>query len=191
MSNKVDHRFTILDHFPATKEQTIDINVDQSLQALMVSVAGENPELKIFKPSKEEYNNYVKSINLDNIKIVEVDKPEPGNWTFNAKTKSLHTLTLSALTELKFNYGFATHKPNHIEDTSFQPLELMKNIFIVEPSNDSLIGNLTAAKFIIDDSMKIVRIPLKLIRQQNESKRLFISDEFTPSNDSFKVYVNF
>ncbi|KAG0728609.1 Hemicentin-2 [Chionoecetes opilio] len=65
-------------------EATLPLLVDPTLKQFTISVSGEKPKIEIFDPSGKdvrEQDGIEDLLDLDNVKIVGIKKPEPGECT--------------------------------------------------------------------------------------------------------------
>lgn len=46
----------------------------------------------------------------------------PGDWNIKTESDSAHSVRLTALSDVTFNFGFSLGQPNKITETIFNPL---------------------------------------------------------------------
>lgn len=124
MKETLDKKRITLKFFdsPTAKSSSVDLTVDENLKEFSVSVAGHLPNITVLNPRNETYDKAKETINLENLKIVNVQNPEPGEWKVNTNADSGHSVRLTALSNVIFNFGFSLKTPQRIVDTSYNPL---------------------------------------------------------------------
>lgn len=53
---------------------------------------------------------------------MNVEDPKPGEWNIKAEAESAHSIRLTGLSDVIFNFGFSLNIPNNISETAFSPL---------------------------------------------------------------------
>lgn len=61
-------------------------------------------------------------LKLENVKVVNIENPMPGDWNVVTSADSPHSVRLSALSDIIFNFGFSLQKPVKLSETLFNPL---------------------------------------------------------------------
>ena len=56
------------------------------------------------------------------VQVVNIKDPIPGDWNITAASDSAHSVRLTALSDINFNFGFSLQTPNKIAETIFNPL---------------------------------------------------------------------
>lgn len=70
-----------------------------------------------------------------------MENPIPGEWNVKATSDSAHSVRLTAISDIVFNFGFTLKTPQRISETFFNPLkgcqrflhfyfEILRNLFI-------------------------------------------------------------
>lgn len=59
----------------------------------------------------------------DDIQVVNVENPIPGEWNVKATSDSAHSVRLTAISDIVFNFGFTLKTPQKISETFFNPLK--------------------------------------------------------------------
>lgn len=54
--------------------------------------------------------------------MVNVQNPSPGEWNVRAESDSAHSVRLTAISDVAFNFGFSLKIPEKISETLFNPL---------------------------------------------------------------------
>lgn len=124
IKNSMDKRRITLNSIdsPTSDENKIDVTVDKNVDELKVIVSGSTPNIAVFDPNKVKYENATETLNLDNLKEVKVENPQPGQWKVETIAESPYTVRLTALSNVIFNFGFSLNKPRRILETSYSPL---------------------------------------------------------------------
>lgn len=52
-----------------------------------------------------------------------MENPIPGEWNVKATSDSAHSVRLTAISDIVFNFGFTLKTPQRISDTFFNPLK--------------------------------------------------------------------
>lgn len=52
-----------------------------------------------------------------------MENPQPGEWNVKATSDSAHSVRLTAISDIVFNFGFTLKTPQRISDTFFNPLQ--------------------------------------------------------------------
>lgn len=152
----------------------------------------------------------------DNIQVVNVENPIPGEWNVKATSDSAHSVRLTAISDIVFNFGFTLKTPQTISETFFNPLKgwpdkivffnLKKKIFLlpldelnvlsISPSNNTLIHNLTSVQISLfyDKNGVPLRpisfsLDLKKIEGTDDTDDLYITQPFQPPRQPFKIDV--
>lgn len=55
--------------------------------------------------------------------MVNVENPIPGEWNVKATSDSAHSVRLTAISDIVFNFGFTLKPPQTISETFFNPLK--------------------------------------------------------------------
>ncbi len=53
---------------------------------------------------------------------MNVENPIPGEWNVKATSDSAHSVRLTAISDIVFNFGFTLNTPQTISETFFNPL---------------------------------------------------------------------
>lgn len=149
------------------------------------------------------------------IKVVNVENPIPGEWNVKATSDSAHSVRLTAISDIVFNFGFSLKTPQKIAETFFNPLQSLQiiicnwsskliksfildelNVLSISPSNNTLIHNLTSVQIsLFYDKNEQPQKPfsftlnLKKIAGTNETDDLYITQPFQPPRQPFKIDV--
>lgn len=124
IKNSLDTRRVALKYLDSSAGDThnIDVTIDSSLKDFSVSVAGHNPNITVIDPDKQIFEDGKEILNLENLKVVNVENPIPGEWNVKAESDSAHSVRLTAISDVIFNFGFSLKVPEKISETLFNPL---------------------------------------------------------------------
>ena len=124
IKDSLDKRRVTLQYLdvPDSKSNSIGVAVDANLKEFSVSVAGHKPNITVFDPKNQTYENAKETLSLENLKVVNVVDPEPGEWQVRAEAASAHSVRLTALSDVVFRFGFSLKAPRRIEETIYSPL---------------------------------------------------------------------
>ncbi|XP_037039189.1 hemicentin-1-like isoform X2 [Bradysia coprophila] len=198
IKNSLDQRRVSLKYLDsnAADEHSIDVSIDENLKEFSVSVAGLNPNISVIDPKKELYEKGKKVLDLENLKVVNVENPIPGEWNVIATSDSAHSVRLTAISDIVFNFGFTLKPPQTISETFFNPLKDELNVLSISPSNNTLIHNLTSVQIsLFYDKNNIPPRPiifsLELEKTQGEdgADDLYITKPFQPPRQPFKIDI--
>lgn len=168
---------------------TTDLRVDKSVNELSLAITGKNPTMVIRDPS----NNIITSgdsLVLTNLKLTTIKNPRDGIWKIETKANSAHSLKLSALSDLKFEFGFSLNAVDKISETAFQPLAGYKNVLSIFITGPSLIRELLTVEIItvpLSPSETPARFSLAL---QKRNENLYLTNEFDIASKMFKIQLN-
>lgn len=187
----VSHNYAALQSvdFENAGTSKTNLNVDKSITKLSVSITGENPTLSIRNPSNETVHSD-DSLTLKNLKLVNIKDPNEGVWRIEAKADSSHSIRLSALSNLKFDFGFSLVSIVKKSETSHQPLVGHRNVLSIFISDPSLVNELSNVTIILvpsnpsEISSKFT-IPLKKKSEQHYETKFF-----DVPRQMFKIQLN-
>ncbi|XP_055613324.1 hemicentin-1-like [Uranotaenia lowii] len=172
----------------------IDLNVDNTLKEFSVSVAGHRPNIEIIDPQKVPYNKTKSVLELENIKVVNVEGPSPGKWNIKAGSNSSHSVRLSGNSDVKFKFGFSLGKPTTFDALSRQPALNNDNVLTVQPSQPDLIADLSHVTITSHNSGEAglstfeFKLPLQKVILE-DSTVAFTTPSFKAPRQRFKISV--
>ncbi|XP_055376724.1 hemicentin-1-like [Condylostylus longicornis] len=190
-------------HSKKPGQHNFDVSVDSNLKQFTVSVAGENPTINVLDPDSKKFEEVKQVLNLDQLKILNVPNPQPGNWNVKAGSDSEHSVKFTANSNLKFNFGFTTsNNEATIQYLNIHPVQ--QNILKITPSENDLIHNLTSVELqLIESNDNFIKSDLSTMSPQNINLTLnrlepdsisgsiiYGTKEFEPPHSMFKIYVN-
>ncbi|KAG5680582.1 hypothetical protein PVAND_010079 [Polypedilum vanderplanki] len=166
-----------------------NLNVDKSITKLSVSITGENPTLSIRNPSNETVHSD-DSLTLKNLKLVNIKDPNEGIWRIEAKADSSHSIRLSALSNLKFEFGFSLNDVEKKTETSHQPLVGHQNILSVFISDPSLVNELSNVTIFLVPSNPSEISTKFTIPLNKKSENHYETKPFDIPRQMFKIQLN-
>lgn len=174
---------------PNGRKTNNTLDVDDSTKEFTLTFIGTLPLIKILDPMNRIYRNFKNLANLDNVKMLQVNNPVPGEWRIEVSAKSAYSGQIAIVSDLVFKYGFSLVPPRTIYNTAYHPLLKHKNYLSVSVSNDSLISKLESVDLIYDD--KSLKITLKLNKIKTSTAEAIYSTElFTFPIKAFKIFVS-
>lgn len=190
IKQSVSHNYAALkslDVSSSGKSHT-DLNVDKSISEISVRLSGRNPTLSIRDPSNETVSGG-NELSLQNLKLINIKDPKGGIWTIEAGAESAHSLRLSALSDVKFDFGFSDQEVTKSSETSFLPLVDNKNVLSIFISDPSLIENLANVTIILvpsnpSESAIKFSIPLKRVND-----RVYATKPFEVPRQMFRIQL--
>lgn len=166
-----------------------NLNVDKSISELSVRISGKNPTLSIKDPSNETVRNG-EELSLENLKLVNIKDPKDGVWRIETGAESAHSVRLSALSNLKFDFGFSAEEITKKSETSFLPLAGSKNVLSIFVSDPKLIQNLNNVSIVLVPSNPL-ELSLKftlLLKKIND--QVYSTNKFDVPRQMFKIQLN-
>lgn len=103
-----------------------NFEVDTNLREFTLSIAGDNPKVIIINPKGEivnEYNGLNDLLNLNNVQIVNIKDPIPGQWLLKFNSDSRHSIRATGLSSLDFQHGYSREPTANMEETYHRPLK--------------------------------------------------------------------
>lgn len=189
--HSVSHNYAALKSLDVEESGTsqTDLNVDKSISELSVRISGKNPKLSIKDPSNETVRSG-EELSLENLKLVNIKDPKDGIWRIETGAESAHSVRLSALSDLKFDFGFSAEKVTKKSETSFLPLIASKNVLSVFISDSSLVealNNVTIALIPSNPSELSTKFTLPLTKINDN---VYATNAFDVPRQMFKIQLN-
>jgi hypothetical protein len=166
-----------------------DLNVDKSISELSVRISGKNPKLSIKDPSNVTFSSG-EELSLENLKLVNIKDPKDGLWRIETGAESAHSVRLSALSDLKFDFGFSSAEITKKSETSFLPFAGTKNvlsIFVSDPNLIENLNNVTIALVPSNPSELSIKFTL-LLKKIND--QVYSTNAFEVPRQMFKIQLN-
>lgn len=191
IKDTMKHNYNVLKSVDVEDRGTsiTDLNIDKSISELKVSIAGQNPQLSIRDPSKQIVNAS-EELTLENLKLINIKDPKEGTWEINASATSAHSLRLSALSDLKFEFGFSLEEVSRKSETAFQPLVGHKNIlslFVSDPSLVKDLSNITVILVPLSKGQSTRQFSISLRKVNNYT---YTTKPFDVPIQMFKIQLN-
>lgn len=189
--HSVSHNYAALKSLDVESSGTsqTDLNVDKSISELSVRISGKNPKLSIKDPSNETVRSG-EELSLENLKLVNIKDPKDGLWRIETGAESAHSVRLSALSNLKFAFGFSAADITKKSETSFLPLAGNKNvlsIFVSDPNLIERLDNITIALVPSNPSELSIKFTL-LLKKIND--QVYSTNAFEVPRQMFKIQLN-
>lgn len=166
-----------------------DLNVDRSISELKVSIVGRNPQLSIRDPGNVTVTGD-EELTLTNLKLVNIKDPKDGVWHIEAGAESSHSIRLSAISDLKFEFGFSLEQVERKSETAFQPLLGHKNILTLFVSDPSLVKDLFNITIILVPSSPSEETKQFVVPLQKREDNIYATKAFDVPRQMFKIQLN-
>ena len=161
---------------------SIPVLVAKTLKDFKVSVAGESPSIVVMNPNNEVSEKAKEVLDLDTVKTVHVENPEPGEWKVITGAKETHTVKVSGNSNVTFEFGFSLHSPNSLAETQLIPFFNYSNYFYIEPSDPLALVSLDEVLFFTPTFN--LSVPLNPVRASSS----YVCT-FEPPKTIFKIEV--
>ncbi|KAK9498352.1 hypothetical protein O3M35_003003 [Rhynocoris fuscipes] len=174
---------------PARIPYNVSISVDKTLKEFTVTASGQNTKINVLNPqgNRPRPNQIRPVLNLHNVKVINVQEPEPGIWTVKVQSSSPYSVVSTGLSAINFNYGFSILKTGNIGETSKRPLKSAGNYLVIKAVDPSVLRNVTDVRIISLKGRVLDIIPMKEISIE---QGLFRGGPAVPPNEFFKLEIN-
>ncbi|XP_073981216.1 hemicentin-1-like isoform X2 [Rhodnius prolixus] len=174
---------------PARTPYNVPISVDKSLKEFTVTASGHNTKINVLNPDGNQPDpKQIKPVlNLNNVKVINVQEPEPGVWTVKVKSNSPYSVVSTGLSSINFVYGFSILKTGNIGETSKRPLKSAGNYLIIKATDATNLKTVTEVKIINLKGTVLDTIPMKEIPLE---KGVFGGGPRIPPDEYFKLEIN-
>lgn len=159
---------------------SLEVHVDSTIDFLKVSLTGETLTLQVIDPSNKVSDKARVVLDLERVKTVHVDSPEPGVWRIESSSSTKNQVKVSGNSKVSFVYGFSLHKPGSLADTGAFPYNSHSN-YLGLACSDPLV-NMEKVRVFSPTSDQTVA--LKIVDYTNMS-----ICAFDPPKEAFKVEV--
>lgn len=188
IDEKLDkHRAVLNSYYASFGSHSIPVSVDQTLKNITIDMSGKNANIDLTDPNNQTYTNATPVIDLNDVKLLKVFEPMPGQWQVTFSADASMTVVVSATSDLIIKYGFSIHPVKKIIETVFYPLKGFKNILTIWLSKSA---NLTEVHLVISKDIK--KFPLDEVQLDVKEKSegvLYKTTAFDVPNESFKIEV--
>lgn len=167
--------------------QTHELKVDDNLKEFSVSVAGQKPDITVFSPSKEAFTN--QTVAVDNLKMINIHEPESGNWNIMTRSQSKHSIRITGISELTFDFGFSLNPVQFINESSYTPMQGKSNLLSIQASGADFSGQLNHVKILIPASKDTEEFSFKLPLSLNPISSLYQTPQFQPPRAAFQMSI--
>lgn len=190
IKHSVSHNYAALKSLDLASSGTsqTNLNIDKSISELSVRISGRNPTLSIRDPSNETVKSG-EELSLENLKLVNIKDPKDGLWRIEAGAESAHSVRLSALSDLKFDFGFSGEEISRKSETSVLPLAGSKNILSIFISDPLLVKKLSNVSIILvplNPSDNEIKFSISLHRV---SDKIYATNLFEVPRQMFKIQL--
>jgi hypothetical protein len=128
----IDRDLAYVEDFNYNKRETYVVS--ENTKDITVSVTGLEPRVSFIDPDKQKY--YVNpQLDLENVKVYQINNPKPGPWVIDTKVKNTGRLQVTQVSPLNFEFGFSVSPPKTIKETFVRPLKDIPNHLVVAPLN--------------------------------------------------------
>ncbi|XP_023221211.1 hemicentin-1-like isoform X2 [Centruroides sculpturatus] len=169
-------------------ETEFNLDVDSNLREFTLSVAGDNPSVILINPKGEivdEFNGLNDLLNLNNVLIVNVKDPIPGQWLLKLKSDSRHSIRATGLSGLDFQHGYSREPTTNLEETYHRPLKGAPTYLLLNATDLLEPGRLTKIQ-LVDLKGNILREAL--LEKLPGTSTLFTAT-FIPPDEYFYLKV--
>lgn len=160
------------------------VSVDESVKSVSVSVSGTNSKLSVTNRDKSPITAD-REVASDNTKFI-IFTPTDKAFSVAASAESAYSIRVGGISDLKFEFGFATKTPDTQAETSIQPLVDKMNVITVFPSDTRLVKCLTKATIAPVTANEFTPFDVPLIRFKGT---FFSSSKFTIPKKMFKIQI--
>ncbi|XP_077287306.1 hemicentin-1-like [Arctopsyche grandis] len=178
---------------PSGYDHKHKVIVDDTLKQVTVSVAGEAPRLTITDPHGEQLRGpprVIEMLDLSKIKIVNIINPEPGNWTINVGSTEKHSVKVTGISELNFDFGFSLHTIKKFSETTGRPLQGTQNNLLIKIANSfDKVKQLNTVDIIDISGKTLFEIPLSPLKGAHEP-HIYETPAFLPPDHFFYIAIN-
>ncbi|XP_077294196.1 hemicentin-1-like [Arctopsyche grandis] len=176
---------------PSGYNQKHMVEVDASMKKISAVVSGRKPELYVINPAGKvvtDEKQVVTTLNLTNIKAIEVLSPETGEWTFVHGSDGKHTSKYAGVSKLTFDYGFSSFTTNKLSDTTSVPVKGSQVLLLIGIKEENERFEKLEGIDLVDTSNKILlNLPFQSLGP--EVNNLYETIPFLPPNSSFYIRI--
>ncbi|MPC08143.1 Hemicentin-1 [Portunus trituberculatus] len=144
-------------------EENIPLLIDPTLKQFTISVSGEKPKIEIYDAA----GRYIKEeegvehlLDLENVKIVGVKQPSPGQYNISVGSESKFTVRATGVSSLSFDHGFSLYPTTDFKETYHRPMTGETSYVLVKPSDVTEFGDLIRLQMISLDGRILEDLPL-------------------------------
>ncbi|CAH2251711.1 jg2330 [Pararge aegeria aegeria] len=174
---------------PPGYNYTQEIPVDKSVGEVTVSVSGAKPQIRVVSPSGEELTGpprLVTTLDLSEIMIVKVLKPEPGNWSITVGSEKEHSVRVVGLSNLTFQHGFSVQPPKSMDEISYRPLKGTYNHMLISLNGTDAPLHMDQIQLVSMGGQPLFEVPLK---ELDRERKIYQADAFIPPDEFFNIAV--
>lgn len=141
----------------------IDIELDETVRRLSVSLSGRSAELAI-RDSKNALVLSEETFSSENIQIVTFDVTD-SKYTIEVSAQSAFSMRVGGISDLSFDFGFSRQQISSQAETYIRPISGQQNVLSVFVSDLRLVSNLTSAVIFPASDFEVfdeIEVDLKL-----------------------------
>ncbi|KHJ41250.1 immunoglobulin domain protein [Trichuris suis] len=175
-----DHSRTFAVHFP----------VDSHLFEITVSVAGDRPDVHLIDPYgqlKTTTDGVRTVVQLSNVVIITVSKPQPGIWTIKGSVNGKHTIRVTGISDVDFTHAFSNYPDHSNGRTFYRPVAGMSSYLLVNVTGLKRPGAAKEARLLNTQGEAILSEPLRIRDQQSG---LYYVDSFIPPDGHYYTMIS-
>ncbi|XP_065212756.1 hemicentin-1-like [Planococcus citri] len=169
---------------------TFAVPIDDTLNELTISLAGKKTLMNVTDALGKRIDGTSKAnmlLNLENIKIINIQNPKPGLWKISVRcVSSYYTLRTTGQSNFSFVHGFSVEWVTSLNETSHQPLKDFQNYLLVAPTNTKHIVNFTVCEIVTLNGTVINIVWL----QKMDNRRDLYYGQFVPNDTNFHLQVS-
>lgn len=177
-----DHIQMKSEYYEAGEKSKTEVKLDASLSKVMITLAGENPEINVRNGNNELVVASTKS-EKNNIIFLTFDVIDDPIWVISATAKSSYSVIVDGKSQMKILFGFSVEPPIRISETFPQPLKNSKNHLSIFLSEPTLVKCLTNIILVTNDKKEH---KFSLVRRGD----FYITDLVNFPSDMFKIMIN-
>ncbi|CAD7082367.1 unnamed protein product [Hermetia illucens] len=171
-----------------------DVFVDSAMKKISATVSGDDPKIDVYDPRKELSKDVKSVLDLDKVKMVKVDDPEPGKWGITTSSTSPHSIKISGTSDILVRYGFSFIVPEQFSDTDPRPIKDITNYLSVFVWKNKRNHTFTHAELVIvtrKSEKSYANHTLRVLDPSNCDPDLCIhvTTPFLLPLSTFKIYV--
>uniref|UniRef100_A0A146LAE3 Hemicentin-1 n=1 Tax=Lygus hesperus TaxID=30085 RepID=A0A146LAE3_LYGHE len=169
-----------------TGSEDIKISVDPGLTNLSLTSTGHNTKINVTGP-KGPPKDIVKVLDMPNIQILSVPKPDPGEWTVSVTSpESPFKIVASGISTTDFLYGFSVSPTIDTTRLSKHPMQGVRNHLLLVAKDPSVLANISNVQLVIGNRV-FTTLPISV---SNKERGIYSGGPILFPNDSFKIRIN-
>ncbi|XP_052744510.1 hemicentin-1 [Bicyclus anynana] len=174
---------------PPGYNYTQEIPVDKSVGEVTVSVSGAKPQIRVVSPSGERLigpPRLITTLDLSEIMIVKVLRPEPGNWSITVGSEEQHSVRVVGLSNLTFQQGFSVQPAMSMDETSYRPLKGTYNHMLISLNGTNTSLHMDQVQLLSMDGKPLFEVPLQEV---DKERNIYQAAAFVPPDEFFNIAI--